>query len=171
MKNKMRPLLLTLAQLVCVAVLLLTLIPALLPTLMLIDLLRNSSQLSSAAPGLDGSTILLCLRDLALGVCLICAEMEGLGVISRMKKASAISEKNEASLGRASIALGFGCVITLLFGDSIIPYLLMGLPAVHPLVERLLLPFILLGLGLMLRAVQVLMHRALSMQEENDLTV
>ena len=34
-----------------------------------------------------------------------------------------------------------------------------------------LLPFILLGLGLMFRAVQVLMGRALSMQEENDLTV
>jgi len=47
----------------------------------------------------------------------------------------------------------------------------MGLPTVHPLVERLLAPFILLGVGLMGRAVQVLMGRALSMQEENDLTV
>ena len=35
----------------------------------------------------------------------------------------------------------------------------------------LLLPFMLLGVALMIRAVQLLMRRALSMQDENALTV
>ena len=45
------------------------------------------------------------------------------------------------------------------------------LPAISPVVEHLLLPFMLLVIALMVRSVQVLMRRALSMQEESDLTV
>jgi len=117
-KTNKRTVLLTLAQLVCAAVLLLTLIPALLPTVMLISLMQISAQVSQ---GIEMNSILLCLRDLALGICLVCAEMEALGVLTRMKKASAISGKNEASLGRATRALGIACAITLLFGTASSP--------------------------------------------------
>ena len=62
-------------------------------------------------------------------------------------------------------------MLTLLFGDSLVPFLLTGLPAISPVVERLLLPFMLLVIALMVRAVQILMRRTLDMQTEIDLTV
>ena len=62
-------------------------------------------------------------------------------------------------------------LITLLFGDSVVAFLLTGLPTIAPIVERLLLPFMLLTLAAMVRTVQVLMRRAQRMQTENDLTV
>ena len=54
---------------------------------------------------------------------------------------------------------------------TVVPYLLTGLPTISPVVQRLLMPFTLLTLAAMVRTVQVLMRRALNMQEENDLTV
>ena len=64
-----------------------------------------------------------------------------------------------------------GSPFGVLFGSAFFPQLLTDLPAISPIVERLLLPFILLTLALMIRTVQVLMRRALTMQEESDLTV
>lgn len=109
--------------------------------------------------------------DRVLAGLLIWVEIEAFCICGRVRKSSAFSAKNEKALGRIAQALGMAGVLTLLFGDAIIPFLLTGLPAIAPVVERLLLPFMLLVIALMIRAVQVLMRRALTMQEESDLTV
>ena len=113
----------------------------------------------------------LCLRDALTGLCLVCAALEAIGVCGRVKKASAFSEKNEKALGSIALTMALAGLITLLFGDSVVAFLLTGLPTIAPIVERLLLPFMLLTLAAMVRTVQVLMRRAQRMQTENDLTV
>lgn len=171
MKTPKRPkALLTVAQVICVLAIALTLIPTLLPTFMLISLVQKAQQYHSTQ-SVELYSIALCARDLLLGGCLFCAEMEAVGLLGRMKKSSAFSDKNTSALGRIVTTLTLAGVAALLFGNSIVPYLLLGLPAIAPVVEHLLLPFLLLGVALMIRAVQVLMRRALSMQDENALTV
>ena len=154
MKNNKRALLLMLAQIVCILLMALTVIPAVLPTLMLIDLMQHTDQLAQAAPAFDNHTLVLCLRDLALGACLVCAEMEALGILGQLKKTALCTEKNEAALGRISIALLIACGITLVLGDAIIPFLFTLLPVSLPLVERLLAPALLLCAALIVRAVR-----------------
>ena len=111
------------------------------------------------------------LRDLLIAAMLVWVEAEAFCVCGRVRKASAFCQKNEKGLGHIALALCIAGMISLLFGDSVMPFLLSGLPGVSPVVERLLLPFMLLTLAGMLRAVQLLMRRALTMQTENDLTV
>lgn len=118
----------------------------------------------------DGTVWLSVLRDFALGGLLIWVEIEAFCVCGRVRKASAFSVKNAKALGRIALALCLAGLLTLLLGDSVVPLLMTGL-AVPPVVERLLLPFVLLTLAGMLRAVQLLMRRALDMQDENTLTV
>ena len=165
MKAPKRPVgLMTLAQIICVLAVLLTLyfLPlASIPNYVVMHHLQLA----------NGAAFLSLLRDFALGGLLIWVEIEAFCVCGRVRKASAFSAKNEKALGRIAAALCIAGGISLLFGDSIIPWLLTNLPAISPIVERLLLPFILLTLALMLRAGQMLMHRALTMQEESDLTV
>nr|MBR4281576.1 DUF2975 domain-containing protein [Clostridia bacterium] len=161
--------LLTAAQAICVLAIALTLVPALLPTYILVSLLEKAEQYHSAQ-SLELYTIGLCARDLALGICLFCAEIEAIGLLQRLKKASAFSRKNEKALGHIALALGLSSALTLLFGDSVVPFLMQGLN-VPPVLERLLLPFMLLTLAGMLRTVQLLMRRAMAMQDENALTV
>lgn len=115
--------------------------------------------------------VLKTIPDLLLCICLVFAEVEAIRICGRVKKTSAFSEINVNGLGRIVKALAIAGVIALVLGDSIIPTLLTGLPPVSPVVERLLLPFMLLVIALMIRTVQVLMRRALTMQEETDLTV
>lgn len=173
MKQANRPVaLMTVAQVICVVSLPLTLIYFLLP-------LANAVMYTLQADFASYDNTLLvaaiqifhALRDLFVGVCMIWVEVEAFRICGRAKKASAFSEINIASLGRIVKALGIAGLIALILGDSILPYLLTGLPAISPVVERLLLPFTLLTLALMVRAVQVLMRRAVTMQEETDLTV
>lgn len=111
------------------------------------------------------------LRNSFLTTCLIWVEAEAFCVCGRVRKASAFSPKNEKALGRIALALCLAGVLTLLFGNSVVPFLLTDLPAISPIVTWLLMPFALLTLSLMLRTVQLLMRRAMDMQAENDLTV
>lgn len=173
MKTPKRPVaLMTVAQAICLLAVPVTLFFALTPAIMLYNYVEMANMhLLDSPMSYMLSTGLYCLRDLILGACLFCVEMEAIGVCGRVKKASAFSEKNVDALGRIVKALAIAGVLTLLFGDSLVPFLLQGLPAISPVVERLLLPFMLLVIALMIRAVQVLMRRALTMQEETDLTV
>ena len=174
MHSAKRPvILLTLAQLICILAIPLTLFIALVPAFLLYSFISQTPMLQTST---DTMSVLLfsggqCLRDLAMGICCFCAEMEAIGIFGRMKKASAFSERNSSALGRIAVALAIAGMVALLFGNSLVPFLLQGLPAVSPVVERLLLPFMLLVIALMVRAVQVLMRRALTMQTETDLTV
>lgn len=106
-----------------------------------------------------------------LGICLAYAEYEAFRLCGRMRRASAFSAKNVSGLGRILAALGIAGCVSLFCGDPLMPFLLAGLPGISPIAMHLLLPFTLLTLALMLRAVQVLMRRAVDMQEESDLTV
>lgn len=113
----------------------------------------------------------LILPDTAVDILLAYVGIEAFLLCGRVKKASAFAPKNEKALGRIVLALCIAGCLSLLFDNSIFPWLLAGLPILSPIVEWLLLPFILLTLALMIRTVQVLMRRALDMQEESDLTV
>lgn len=117
------------------------------------------------------SNVPQCLCGIVLGICLAFAEYEAFRLCGRMRHASAFSVRNVAGLGHIMAALGVGGCVSLICGDPLMPFLLAGLPEISPIVTRLLLPFTLLTLSLMLRAVQVLMRRAVDMQEESDLTV
>lgn len=165
MKTPKRPVtLLTVAQVICALAVPLTLmfIPlSAVPNLVVMQHLHLA----------DGAVWLPALRDFALGGLLIWVEIEAFCICGRVRKSSAFSTKNEKALGRIAQALGIAGMLTLLFGDALIPFLLTDLPAISPVVERLMLPFVLLVIALMIRAVQLLMRRALTMQEENDLTV
>ena len=165
MKAPKRPVgLMTLAQGICLAAIPLTLLFLPFASIPNFGIIWHL-QLTDSTPWLS------LLRDFVLGILFIQIEIEAFSICGRLKKASAFSTKNEKALGRIAAALGIAGGVSLLFGDAIIPWLLTGLPAISPIVERLLLPFILLALALMIRTVQVLMHRALTMQEESDLTV
>ncbi len=173
MKTPKRPVaLMTLAQALCLLALPVTLFVFITPAAMLLHYFQNAGVLAyDSSLSVDLSGAFLVARDLVVGLALICVEMEALTIFGRMKKTSAFSEKNEAALGRIAKALVLAGAVTLLFGDSVVPYLLTGLPSISPVVQRLLMPFTLLTLAAMVRTVQVLMRRALNMQEENDLTV
>ena len=165
MKAPKRPVgLMTLAQIICVLAVPLTLHFLPLSSIPNFVIMRHL-QLA------DFNVWLSPLRDFTLCGLLVWVEIEAFRICGRVKKASAFSAKNEKALGRITTALCIAGCLALLFGDAIFPWLLTGLPAISPIVERLLLPFILLTLALMIRAVQVLMRRALDMQEESDLTV
>lgn len=173
MKQPKRPVaLMTVAQVICALAIPLTLFFAL-PLLVScfigiqqVDLFKRDNTLIVFI-----FEFLFCLRELTLCLCLVFVEVEAFRLCGRMKKASAFSPLNVAGLGRITIALFVAGVVSLFFGDAIVPFLLTGLPAIAPVVERLLLPFTLLTLALMVRAVQVLMRRAVDMQEETDLTI
>lgn len=165
MKAPKRPVgLMTLAQIICVLAVPLTLHFLPLSSIPNFVIMRHL-QLA------DFTVWLSPLRDFTLCGLLVWVEIEAFRICGRVKKASAFSSKNEKALGRITTALCIAGCLALLFGDAIFPWLLTGLPTISPIVERLLLPFILLTLALMIRTVQVLMRRALTMQEESDLTV
>ena len=172
-RNKRPVLLLTLAQLILLLAVVLTALIAFLPAGMMVHYMQNADVLQhDSSLAVDTSNaVYYCLRDAVAGACLVCAGMEAISICGRVKKASAFTEKNVSALGRITIELAIAGVVTLLFGNSLIPFLLTDLPAISPVVEHLLLPFMLLVIALMVRSVQVLMRRALSMQEESDLTV
>lgn len=173
MNTPKRPkLMLTLAQLICIVAVLVVLFFFFTPVFVLFTYAEQAEMLQQdASQVIEMHSVLLCLRDAAAGTFLLCAALEILGLCARVKKASAFSEKNMKALGRISLQLCIAGVVTLLFGDSLVPFLLTDLPAIPPVLERLLLPFTLLVIALMVRAVQVLMRRALTLQEETDLTV
>ena len=172
MKTPKRPkALLTLAQLLCLLTIAVVLFFFFTPVFVLFTYAEQADMLQASTSVLSSPSTLLCLRDAVMGCCLVCVGMEAIGICGRVKKASAFCETNEKSLGRIALAMVLAGTIALLFGDSVVPFLLTGLPAIVPAVERFLLPFMLLTLAAMVRVVQLLMRRALTMQTENDLTV
>lgn len=173
MKTPKRPVgLMTLAQGICL------LVTAVILFIFLIPMIASILYAATADYANHDNTLMVAIMDFvlvmpdtAIGILLAYVGIEAFLLCGRVKKASAFSAKNEKHLGRIAIILCVAGCLSLLFDNSIFPWLLADLPAVSPIVERLLLPFILLTLALMIRAVQVLMRRALDMQEESDLTV
>ena len=173
MKQAKRPVaLMTVAQVICVLAVPITVLLALQPFLyamsyaIFADYIHHDNTLIVAI-----MRFLMSLPDVILGGCLAFVEIEAFRLCGRMKQSSAFSPLNVAGLGRITIALFVAGVVSLFFGDAIVPFLLTGLPPIHPTVQAFLLPFTLLTLALMARAVQVLMRRAVDMQEETNLTI
>ena len=173
MKNPKRPVgLMTLAQGICL------LAAAVILFIFLIPMLGSIIYAATADYANHDNTFIvaimnfvLVLPETAVGILLAYVGIEAFRLCGRVKTSSAFSAKNEKALGRIALALCVAGGLSLLFENNLFPWLLTGLPAISPIVERLLLPFILLTLALMIRAVQVLMRCALTMQEESDLTV
>ena len=168
MKTKRPTTLLAVAQMICALAILPTLFltlrcnfePALLPT----DDDRTISWLAWLL------NAILVLRDVTISFSFVWAEFEAMRFCGRLRTSSAFSDVNVRALGRVARVLTIAGAVSLL-GNSIVPWLLTGLPEIAPVIRYLLLPFTLLTLALMVRAVQVLMRRAVVMQEETDLTV
>ncbi len=168
MKTPKRPVgLMTLAQVVCIAVMACTLL--LLGPMIGLGVILLRIEIAAESFSWYTAAEILCASTLA-GL-LLWAETEACYICGRVKKSSAFSVENAKALGRIALALFLAGMACLPTGDIIIPQLLSGLPQVHPVVERALLPFMLVTVAAMLRAVQLLMRRALTLQEENDLTV
>ncbi len=173
MKTPKRPVaLMTLAQVICALAVLITICISLIPSVMLGYYVQQADLM------LHDNTLLvvlcsgvICLRDLFLGACFVDAEIGAFRLCGRMKTSSTFSEANVKGLGRIAKAIAIAGGITMLFGNSIVPFLLSGLPNIALVVAYLLLPFLLLTVALMIRTVQLLMRRALDMQDENELTV
>lgn len=109
--------------------------------------------------------------DMLIMLCLIWVEIEACLICGRVRLTSAFSSRNVNALGRIVRALSISGGLSLLLGSSLFLPLLEGLPEIASWVIQLLLPFILLTLAVMVRAVQVLMHRAEALQEEAALTI
>lgn len=171
MKAKRPVALMTVAQVICALAIPLTLAISNPLVAFPNDVIMNQLGLNASTFVPQVITSLSFLRNLVIGLCLAFVEVEAFRLCGRMKKSSAFSALNVAGLGRITIALFVAGVISLFFGDAIVPFLLTGLPEIAPVVQYLLLPFTLLTLALMARAVQVLMRRAVDMQEETDLTI
>lgn len=178
MKTPKRPVALmtlaqVMAQVICALAILLTIHATLINISLLFPnfVISNSLGVYKDDPMLAVLNFLPLLRDLPLGACLVAAEIGTIRLCGRMKKSSTISEANVKGLGRIAKAIAIAGGITLLFGNSIVPFLLTGLPSIAPAAAYLLLPFMLLTVALMIRTVQLLMRRALDMQDENELTV
>ncbi len=167
MKTPKRPVgLMTLPQIVCIAVMGCTLV-LLGPVIGVGFLLLRIAAMQEFPWYMLAE--LLCAS--ALTGLLLWAEVEACYICGRVKRASAFSRSNEKALGRVALALLLAGASCLPAGDPIMPQLLSGLAPVHPAAERALLPFMLVTVAAMIRAVQLLMRRALTLQEENDLTV
>ena len=168
MKAKRPTTLLAVAQIICALAILPTLFltlrcnfePALLPT-------DDDRTLSWLGWLLNAFFV---LRDVTISFSFVWVEFEAMRFCGRLRTSSAFSDVNVRALGRVARVLTIAGAVSLL-GNSIVPWLLTGLPEIAPVIRYLLLPFTLLTLALMVRAVQVLMRRAVVMQEETDLTV
>lgn len=174
MKTPKRPVgLMTLAQGVCILAIPLTMYFFLSGALDSFMNYRIMDQLGLREESILLDVILaaMLLRDAAIGLCLMLAEIDAFRICARVKRASAFSELNVNGLGRMTRLLVIAGGIALVLGSGFFPLLMAGLPPISPVIEHLLLPFMLWTLALMVRAVQVLMRRALTMEEENELTV
>ena len=170
MKAPRRPVgLMTLAQGICAAVMVLTLMLLVyVPCEQLLYILVGFSEASATTIVLH---TLCTLGRLALWACLFTIEIEAFMLCDRVRRNSSFTAKNAKALGRIVRALVVAGVLLLYFGQFVMDYLLCGLPEVVPVIRVGLPSFAVLTLALMIRAVQVLMRRALTMQEESDLTV
>ncbi len=109
----------------------------------------------------------------AVGVacCALAAVYGGALLCHRARKQSVFTAETVKILGQASGALAAMGVLLIPLGLPLMNWLLAGLPEVHIALRAALPAFTALGLSLMVRTVQLLMRRAVSMQDENDLTV
>lgn len=174
MKQPKRPVfLMTLAQLMCALAMALTVI--LLPAGALSAwpnlFMLGSLGLLEASPVLHVLYGLQLIAGIVIGVCVLMVLVHIFRICTAVKRHSAFSEITERALGRIVRALLVTSVLLIPLGWPLMGWLTLGLPELFWPVAALLPAFAAFTLTAMVRAVQLLLRRAVSMQTEADLTV
>lgn len=117
-------------------------------------------------------TVLIPLLAAAgVGGCLMWLLAEFVLMCGRVRKETAFTTANVRALGRIVRAFVIGGVLLLAVGDPLMKWLLTGMRGVESPVWMVLPTFVAWAAALLVRAIQVLMRRAVEMQTEQDLTV
>lgn len=106
-----------------------------------------------------------------VGGCVIWMLTEFVLLCGRVRQETAFTAVNIRALGRIALAFTVGGALLLPLGKPLMDWLLTGMRNVQSPVWWLLPPFTAWSAALLVRAVQVLMRRAVEMQTEQDLTV
>lgn len=174
MKQPKRPVfLMTLAQIMCALAMALTVI--LLPSAAMSALpnlfVLGNLGLLEASPVLQLLYGLQLIAGIVIGVCILLVEVQVFRICTAVKRHSAFSEITERALGRIVKALLVTSVLLIPLGWPLMGWLTLGLPELFWLMAALLPAFAGFTLTAMVRVVQLLLRRAVSMQAEADLTV
>ena len=105
------------------------------------------------------------------GACLLWLLAEFVLMCARVRKETAFTAANVKSLGHIALAFFIGGVLLVVAGNPLMSWLLTGMRGVSSPVWGLLPSFAAWTAALLVRAIQVLMKRAVEMQTESDLTV
>lgn len=106
-----------------------------------------------------------------VGACLIWLLAEFVMMCARVKKETAFTPANVRALGRIVLAFVAGGVFLLPLGKPMMDWLLLGMRGMRSAIWWPLPSFAAWAAALLVRAIQVLMKRAVEMQSEQDLTV
>lgn len=106
-----------------------------------------------------------------VGACLIWLLAEFVMMCARVKKETAFTPANVRALGRIVLAFVLGGLFLLPLGKPMMDWLLLGMRGMRSAIWWLLPSFAAWAAALLVRAIQVLMKRAVEMQSEQDLTV
>ena len=118
-----------------------------------------------------GELLVILLTTAGLGGCLLWMLLEFVLMCGRVKKETAFTVANVRALGRIVLAFCLGGVVLLPLGKPLMDWLLLGMRGFRSPVWWLLPAFVAWAAALLVRAIQVLMKRAVEMQTESDLTV
>ncbi|MBQ8555398.1 MAG: DUF2975 domain-containing protein [Clostridia bacterium] len=103
---------------------------------------------------------------LALTACLVWVLLEMIFLCAHVKRRTAFTERNARALGRAALACLMAAILLIPIGHDLMNPFLGGMP-----LQGILPTFAAAVVALMLRAVQLLLRRAVEMQTDSDLTV
>lgn len=173
-KTNGRPVvLMTLIQVVCGLLMLLTMTFFISSALAVIPnyMMMNWLNLLESSVALKVLLALEVIAAIVVGVCLLIVEMQVFHVCGVVKRFSAFSPVTERSLGRIVRALGVMAAVLVPLGLPVMEWLTTGLPALFVPLAALLPAFAAATLMAMVRVVQLLLRRAIELQDEADLTV
>lgn len=122
-------------------------------------------------PQMMAANILRAVLLVLLGACLWYIQGQLIHICGWVRLATAFSEIVVRGLGRVLKGLLAAVVLLLPLGWTVMNFLMQGMAEMAWPVMALLPAFTALTLAAMVRAVQLLLRRAVDMQEEQDLTV
>ena len=106
-----------------------------------------------------------------VGLCLLWLLAEFVCMCGRVRKETAFTAANVRALGRIALAFFIGGGLLLPLGKPLMDWLLLGMRGFRSPIWWLLPAFVAWAAALLVRAIAVLMKRAVAMQTESDLTV
>lgn len=114
---------------------------------------------------------LLALPAAGVGGCLLWLLVEFVCMCGRVRKETAFTATNVRALGRIVLSFVIVGALLLPLGKPLMDWLMLGLRGYRSPLLWLLPSFAAWTAALLVRAIQVLMRRAVDMQTEQDLTV